>query len=102
MSVNRSPSPGVWLVSVPIGFEPNSPHSLSPQSTELEQLKDQCAEHITAHSTVHLILFYCLYWVYGASMRLRWVTKTLTGTLALDDSQHCYPKSVQMEGHVCN
>ena len=66
-------------LSVPIyiGFKP-------PPSTELEQLEDQCAEHMAAHSTVHLILFYCLY---GASMpSSRRVAKTLTGTLALDES----------------
>ena len=44
-----------WLVSVPIGLR-LAPPPPPPQSTQLEQLEDQSAEHIAAHSTFDTIL----------------------------------------------
>ena len=54
MSVNRSASPGVACVGA-YRVTPSSPPP-PPQSTQLEQLEDQSAEHIAAHSTFDTIL----------------------------------------------
>ena len=62
------------------------------------------AEHIAAHRAFDTIFLPVLgvWGLHALSSPSVGHQNPYIGTLVLDDSQHCYPKSVQMEGHVCN